>query len=620
MKYCLGIGMWLLAFCAAAQQTEVWSRVEIRTSLPVKEYLETPWRNSISEETAQHFLQPLLQLIDSGVISVCRPEAPFNLPLSKKEIHNLLHQYDTMNAENYQTGMWDTVIVIRDLYWDEIRSLDFREKWELDPVNGVFNKKVTGVIFRKAKFNKVTGEYMGSVPLFYLAFNMSSVKDPSRWKNSSCRLFHVSETPLQLVDPGDGQKQNMDKMHSMLTPFLMSASTAYDTTYPYCIKLPAKKLKALVKDRAVISDYLICEHWNLNLGTFSFDKIVTSIVFQMRYINSLSAFTVVHLNKFMPQPLLQNDKRYPVSEYGQSLLFEQVPLNMKQYWYPVSGLDSAATGDFFHEVGEKALKGIIPCFTTKPVMTLMDSAMRDHAFVTRDTLWVEGWTAMEQQISEHFFQNEYPMGMKASEQWFFDPAAATFSKNVSYFGATYQFREFAREEPYEVVSNYYVKNNALSPGNPLILGKKVHYLAYLDQWLDQPIEDSVRLVPLFNGTCFLTTMQKYQVVQGLIHTCVEGKLTSLDPVTGRILKKNEVLAFLRSRIDSLAPTGHLQPEFKAVDHLEFEENWYRYEGTTDIRKEVISVTLIDMKTKIVDDKETYEPKKLLKIQFKTPEK
>lgn len=630
MKYCLGVGMWLLVFCAAAQQTEVWSRVDIRTSLPVKEYLETPWRNSMSEETAMNFLQPLIHLIDSGVITVCRPEAPFNFPLSKIEIHALLHQYDTMNAENYETGMWDTVIVRRDLHWDEIKSFDFQEKWELDPVNGVFTKKVIGVIFRKKKISKITGEYLGDVPLFYLAFNMNSIKDPARLKRSDCHLYHIPETPLHLIDPGNGERQNMNKMHSMLTPFLVSAPAAFDTTYPYTTKLPGKKLKELAEGRSAISDYLLREYWILNPGTFAFEKSVVSLIFQKRYLNRTSAYAVIHLNKYQPRPLLQNEKRYPNAEFQQSQLFENVPLSVEQYWYPVGKADSTAVDHFFREVGEKVLKGKIPSYATflrgQPFTPdhsesfRMDSAQREHAFITRDTAWLEGAGSMEPYVMTHSFLDEYPIGMISNEQWSLDPGEGIFHKHVSYFGATYTFREYPRSEPYKVVSKYVINNNSLSPGAPVLLGKNLKSYAYLDLWLDHPIEDTIMLVPLLKTPNNLGTMEKYQLIQGLIHACTQGKLSAMDPVTGKILKKNEVLTFLHGRMDSLSSSGHLQPEFKAVDHLEFEENWYRHEGTTDISKEVLAVTLIDMRARAKEDRIFYEPQPLLKIVFKTPKK
>ena len=76
-------------FLIYAQKTEQWSRVKLNTRITLQHYNYTPWRDCISTERKDNFIDPLLKLVDEGVIQVFRPAAPYNLPFSKERSHTL---------------------------------------------------------------------------------------------------------------------------------------------------------------------------------------------------------------------------------------------------------------------------------------------------------------------------------------------------------------------------------------------------------------------------------------------------------------------------------------------------------------------------------------------------
>ncbi|MCC7302739.1 MAG: hypothetical protein IT233_08855 [Bacteroidia bacterium] len=587
-----------------AQLTEVWRRIELQHLVPLNNYYTEPWRGTISTEQKGGFIGELLALADSGAIQIYRPESPFNLPFSKKEVSGILHRYDSIYVFDPITSEPLTQVIKFGVSWEDIPSVILREKWVLDPATGTFSKTIAGMILEK-KIISNDGEYVGKKPLCYIAFQMSSVKSIEQVKDSEIRLHYDTEQLLD-IDPAYNNGFSYEKAFSLLDPFLKNAGVLYDTLYPYHHPLKGSARKNVLANRSMVYSYYFNEVIHFDPLTFTLTSTLKGILFSSKKQNRGADLAYVALNNLKPQPLWNTNQVLPIMQYQQQLTFPKLPPEESSpYQSHLENEDSVKMDTYTKTISEKSLKMDLPSYKLfgknyvyfDPLnhkMKALEKAELDSLYIYRDILLVESVeiNQLDTVIREHSLLNRPAEGLSFFESWSIDPLTGKFNKLVNGIGVMYGNGEFGFGTSMRLVIPSYLVTTGTT-GDLIELSKNVVYFASLNMNGERPNEDTVMLAYVDDaGINSLHTLNRCKLIQALLEICINGKGKAIDPLLNAPISKPKLIPYLNTFMDSTIRKGDLPPYFQLANVLKFVEDWSYDPVSCRLVKKVRAVTLI----------------------------
>ncbi len=168
-------------------------------------------------------------------------EFQYEMPLSL--VKAKLNTMDTQLTQNINTGAMDTVLVPVSIESAAITQFWVKEDWFFDKQRSVMDVRIIGIAPMREKYDKMTGEYRGYEPLFWLYF-------------PECRPYFVQFEVFNRQN--DAERRTFDDIfHKRLfSSYIRKESNVYDRV----VVEYAKNIDALLESERIKNDLFLMEH------------------------------------------------------------------------------------------------------------------------------------------------------------------------------------------------------------------------------------------------------------------------------------------------------------------------------------------------------------------------
>lgn len=577
------------------------------------EYLDVPQRTD--------FLQSILDIVDSGKVTVCYPSFPYSEKMSIETVDSILHRTDTLYpGYGYWEYDWlDTIprVEHHDLSSKDIHSISFHEEWIYDSIGKTLIKNVKGIILN-FDYDPAGMGWLGAK--FYIPFdgkgssaNNSKVKEISGFTydfhTSDFANFSRSSNELFTDDTCMQEKCNAEVKMLVRTCLAGKKLKLYDTLYPYC-KIIDKKILAgrmpICKTATAIRFY---EDWSVDLNKMTFIKTVHGVVLEKQNEIpdpdgtrvSFSPYVFVPLNGFVPSP-----QTFPNQVVVPNFIYREyffVSLN-SYYGQRTVFTDSLGLSKMCVSICDLAESQKLPAFEYD-FLAFNGEGRKYYSKHYLDSLFNKAHAAvLNPELSKpennfweipFFYQNVDGLGFR--ENWTFCSSTQKFEKKI--YSVTLiadqlvGWKEAIIPIPLFCVDLPQIKDTLSIMKPEFLIGKNIQSLVLINHILGFRDEYGHDPHTLIDESAMEQSM-RYNFIQQIISAGLQGKIKIYDGANTNL----ELTPIqLRTKIDSLKDSTFfstdLPTDYLLFQEIIFVEDWYFNPATGEFYKKVNGLIFVN---------------------------